>query len=84
MKNILGLILLALLALPGCGDGPNACNEGNFCEVNESGNAACIDGYEWLDESKDGEYDYRCIEIPRLPVLGDGKNTTAAVQLTVV
>ncbi|MBT6434677.1 MAG: hypothetical protein HOK28_16385 [Deltaproteobacteria bacterium] len=82
MKNILGLILLALLALPGCGDGPNACNEGNFCEVNESGNAACIDGYEWLNASADD--DFRCKEKTYLPVLGDGKNTTTAVQLTVV
>jgi hypothetical protein len=82
MKNTIGLILLALLTLPGCGEGPNACNEGNFCAVADSGSAACIDGYEWLNPSASG--DYRCIEIPGLPVLGEGNNTIASVNVTVV
>jgi hypothetical protein len=82
MKNTVGLILLALLTLPGCGEGPNACNEGNFCSIAESGSAACVDGYEWLNPSASG--DYRCIEIPGLPVLGEGNNTLASVNLTVV
>ena len=75
-------IFSALLALVGCGDGPNACNESNFCEISDSGSAACVDGYEWLNpEASD---DYRCQEKTYIPVLGDGKNSINSVQVSII
>lgn len=68
--------------LQGCGDGPNACNEENFCEIGDSGGAVCMDGYEWLNaEAAD---DFRCQEKTYLPVLGDGNNSIDSVKVTVV
>ncbi len=82
MYKISCFIFSALLALVGCGDGPNACNESNFCEISDSGSAACVDGYEWLNpEASD---DYRCQEKTYIPVLGDGKNSINSVQVSII
>lgn len=82
MWKSLALVLTLGLASQSCGDGPNACNEDNFCAVNESGSAACVDGYDWINPSASD--DFRCEERAGLAVLGDGTNKMSGVNSSVV